>query len=51
MPEPGWWMGWAGHNEWLCGSTLNIGTPSGEVDIGRCVELGKVSLKTLGILP
>lgn len=30
---------------------LNIDMPGGEADIGKRVELGKASLKALGILP
>ncbi|MGU0886913.1 OXA-50 family oxacillin-hydrolyzing class D beta-lactamase [Pseudomonas aeruginosa] len=50
-PELGWWVGWVKRNERLYGFALNIDMPGGEADIGKRVELGKASLKALGILP
>lgn len=50
MLEFGWWVGWVKCNEWFYGFVLNIDMFGGEVDIGKCVELGKVSFKVFGIL-
>ncbi|MGL3337345.1 OXA-50 family oxacillin-hydrolyzing class D beta-lactamase [Pseudomonas aeruginosa] len=50
-PELGWWVGWVKRNERLYGFALNIDMPGGEADTGKRVELGKASLKALGILP
>ena len=44
-------VGWVKRNERLYGFALNIDMPGGEADIGKRVELGKASLKALGILP
>ncbi|MDD2769020.1 MAG: class D beta-lactamase [Methylococcus sp.] len=45
----GWWVGWAQRDDRVYAFALNIDVRN-EADIGKRVELGKASLKALGLL-
>ena len=49
-PKVGWWVGWIQKGDEIYAFALNLDMPSVE-DASKRIEIGKASLKALGVLP